>query len=644
MSLVLGIHNGHHAGCAVVRDGILVAAIAQERVTRRKYDGQDGLSNRLPLRECLRASNTQINDFDAIISSFQAASPGGVGLHRPLVAPDFSLFDPWDPRHRVISHHRAHAACAFGSSHTSEAAVLVCDLGGSTTPDGLDLDMSFSEFAVSVSAIRGSAELRTEALSIYDVDRATFTLRHREYCTPHNVPDIFVYNAASLYDNVARMIFLKENAQGEMMALAATARGTRHGCRLKASDFVNFSADHTVIFKNGWQVHVKRAPEVLDNAPLAHLTQRVLEIVSMEHVKLARSLTRTETLCAAGGVFLNILVNSKISESGLFKRYYVPSAPHDAGIAVGCAFAGWLLSDGGVSLKTNLRTSDRLGPTYPQMQIEKTTEQLPRGHDLITPITPKQVARWLHEGKIVARCAGRSEFGPRALGGRSLLASPLCEASKRRLNAIKGRQEWRPVAPIVQEERLREFFVGPVLSPYMNLIHKVRAQHRETLIALKHPDSSTRAQSLQRSDDEFLYDLLVEFGILSGYPVLVNTSLNGPGEPIVETPDDAMAFFSSCPDIDTLVFDDRAVLRSVGGSLAQAMLAADAFVMITYLRGKKRLLLIRRERSMEISPATFEWLDARAVGIPTKRGDIVSSDVAEQLRQGLGLGLLTYRS
>ena len=138
MSYSLGIHIGHDASCAVVSDGCVIAAVAQERFTRRKYDGEQALSNRLPVKACLDAANLTLNDISIIVSSFQSAAPGGVGLQYPLVEPSFSLFDPNDKRHFVASHHLAHAFSAFGCSGFEHAAVLVCDQAGSSTIDGKD--------------------------------------------------------------------------------------------------------------------------------------------------------------------------------------------------------------------------------------------------------------------------------------------------------------------------------------------------------------------------------------------------------------------------------------------------------------------------------------------------------------------------
>jgi carbamoyltransferase len=162
MNYTLGIQLGHHSSCALVCDGQLVAAVQQERISRRKHDGSEALSNRLPVQHCLRTAGITLDDVDCIVSSFQTVSPGGFGLHKPLIEPGFNLFDPWDSRHFVMSHHLAHAYCAFGASGFDEAAVLVCDLGGSSTLTGHDFYTSFKDWYADLTRLDHSPEVFTE--------------------------------------------------------------------------------------------------------------------------------------------------------------------------------------------------------------------------------------------------------------------------------------------------------------------------------------------------------------------------------------------------------------------------------------------------------------------------------------------------
>ena len=296
----------------------------------------------------------------------------------------------------------------------------------------------------------------------------------------------------------------------------------------------------------------------------------------------------------------------------MFDRMYIPSCPHDAGISAGCAFYGWralALQRRWPAIVSDTKAPDRLGPVYSQAQVEQAiaTNQ----HLLTEPrkASPALLARLLNDHKIVARFAGRSEFGPRALGGRSLLATPLCLKSKDRLNAVKGRQAWRPVAPIVLRERVGEFFVGPEDSPYMNFVHLLKEEHRGALQAITHPDGSARVQTLSREDDPNLHEIIEQFAKLSGYPILVNTSFNGPGEPIVETPEQALEFFLPSEPIDYLLFGDILLERRKDVDLKGAKLAPGCFMTVVSTSGLNRFLAIRGRKSLEISRSAFHLLE-----------------------------------
>ena len=217
------------------------------------------------------------------------------------------------------------------------------------------------------------------------------------------------------------------------------------------------------------------------------------------------------------------------------------------------------------------------------------------------------VADLISDGMIIARFSGAAEFGPRALGGRSLLADPLSSKSKVLLNLIKGRQPWRPVAPMVIKEKLRNFFTGSDDSPYMNLLHLVKPKHRKRLQAISHPDNSARVQTLMREDDDFLYEVLVNLERKTGYPVIVNTSLNGKGQPIIETPSGAVEFFLSNPYIDYLLIEDFLVRRLPNNlQWNETKLAADCIVSIINFSYNPRYILLRNGLSLEVSAQTIE--------------------------------------
>ena len=562
MGLVLGIHVGHDAACAVVRDGELAAAVQLERTSGVKHHALDSLSDIFPLRALLSSVGAELSDLDLIVSSFQGGS-AGVGLHRPLIEPSFSLFDPFDPRHRALSHHLAHAHCAAAYGPDEDLALIISDYAGSATIDGADFAVPFRQWYEALCSHRAPVSLKSECLSIYRAPRAPntpFELCHREYRTPQGSPS-HVCSVGSLYEHVTECVFRKPHAHGSLMALAAYSRVPQDNTPMIDVD------GEKVVFRNDWQHLVFKDARVdpdtgnfgLSFEQIAELAARCQD--ATERALLATAL-RASRLCGsrhlalAGGTFLNILANTRLAESGLFDTVSLPSAPHDAGIAVGCAFYGARA----VGDRTHRVVHDRLGIVYPPSAAK---EALFAFSDLVSArrVEPGEIAAQLQSGRIIARLAGRSEFGPRALGGRSLLASPLLAESKDRLNRIKGRQPWRPVAPVVARERLRDVFDGPVDSPWMTFSHRIPSEHRAKLPALHHPDDSTRAQSLVREQDPWLHDLLLAFEALTGYAVLVNTSLNGPDEPILETPEQGVRWLLDNDDVDALLLDETLIER-----------------------------------------------------------------------------------
>jgi carbamoyltransferase len=600
----LGIHLGHDCACAVVAGGELIAAVQLERLSRRKHDACWGLSNRLPVAPVLAEAGVAVDELGAIVSCFQGASPGGVGLTRGIVDDDFRLFDPFDPRHHVVSHHLAHAASAVGGAGWDEAAVVVCDLGGSSTRDGEDFDAPFAAWYAAMTQDAAPAAVVTEACSFYAARGGELQLLARELVVPHNQPESFVHSVASLYDNVARAVFGRENAHGELMGLAAFGGGGEPA----ADDLVEVDRER-VAFRNDWQ-HTVAAELPFDRAAaLARACQQATERSLVAYARRARRLSGARRLAVAGGVFLNIASNSAIARSGAFDEVYVPSAPHDAGIAVGCAFLGDRLA---TARRRGRALRDRVGRRYGAAAVEAAMAAA-RPFVERRSIAAEEVAARLARGEILGRWHGRAEFGPRALGGRSLLASPLRPGTKAALNALKGRQAWRPLAPIVLEQDFASVFAGPTPSPYMSFAHVVRPEHRAGLPALGHRDGTTRAQTLDPEEDPPLAEILRAFARLTGCPVLVNTSLNGRGEPIVEEPREAVDFLLAHDGLHGLLLDGDLVTRTKPWERPEldgwvVRLAPGVVVSELHFARETKSVLSLRGFSCELSPALRDAL------------------------------------
>lgn len=286
-----------------------------------------------------------------------------------------------------------------------------------------------------------------------------------------------------------------------------------------------------------------------DCANLAAAGQRAFEDALLALAHWLQQHTGLDDLCLAGAAALNCAANDRLLREGPFRRVYIPPAPGDAGAAVGCAIHGLVALAGQGS---DFRWShDFLGPAPQLADIEAALDgasdlvvEHPRGRDALCA----RMLDLLCSGRVVGLYQGRSEFGPRALGHRSILADPRRERMRDWINArVKEREWFRPFAPVVAEERAAQYFDLRAPSPFMQFAVPVRSSVMPLLAAVTHVDGSARLQTVGPSDDPLLRALLAGFEVRTGVPVLLNTSLNGKQEPIVETPQQAVATFRRLP-------------------------------------------------------------------------------------------------
>jgi carbamoyltransferase len=281
---------------------------------------------------------------------------------------------------------------------------------------------------------------------------------------------------------------------------------------------------------------------------IAQSLQCVLEETVLALSGWLHDATGSHNLAMAGGVALNCVMNARLRDRGPFRDIWVQPAAGDAGTALGAAL--WIDArhtagrDNGARL---WRMDDAyLGPSYTDEEIERFLEwsKLPfRKLDNIA----RETAALLERGRIVGWFQGRMEFGPRALGARSILASPTDAGMKERLNEIKDREDFRPVAPAVIEEEAAEWFHASGPSPFMLFVHDVPHGKADCIPAVRHVDGTARIQTVSRRQNPLYYDLLREFQRRTGVPVLINTSFNTRGEPIVQSPRDAIECFWTSP-------------------------------------------------------------------------------------------------
>jgi carbamoyltransferase len=538
---VLGINAVFHdPAAAVAVDGQVVAAAEEERFSRRKHGKRPVPFStwELPeqaMRWCLDEAATGPGDLDAVAYSYDPSlvRPGQGGLDtgweptRTMYAeraPEFlaTALPGLDPaRVTMVAHHVAHAASAGLAAPFGDCAVLVLD---------------------------GRGEATSHLAGVYAGGELT-VLASQEL--PHSL--------GLMYEEVTDHLgFLRSSDEYKVMALASYGKPRFLG---ELTDRIRATGDGGFVTEPvEWAALApRRGPGeewTQDHADLAASVQTRLEDVLTELACWLHDRTGQRNLALAGGVALNCVANTRLAERGPFERIWVQPAAGDAGTALGGALE--LSRRGGLS-PVPMPGAD-LGRGWPDEEIEAVLRAaaVPCTRP---PDIAEAVAEALARDQIVAWFQGRAEFGPRALGHRSLMAHPGPAANLERLNAVKGREQFRPVAPMVLAERAAEIFTrGPLPSDYMLFVHDVVPAWRDLIAAVVHVDGTARIQTVDAAREPLVARLLHRFAELTGLPVVVNTSLNTAGRPMVDSPRDALECFGSAP-VDVLAIGPFLVRR-----------------------------------------------------------------------------------
>ena len=542
MATVLGI-NGvfHDTAAALVVDGVTVAAAEEERFSRRKHGKVPVPFStwelpELAARWCLEQAGVQASELDAVGYSYDPAlaPPAGEditahdweGLRTLFVrrAPLFlrTALPGLDPSIvRFVPHHVAHAASAHLAAPFRSSAVMVLD---------------------------GRGE-RSAYLAGHAVDGAL------EVLASNGLPS----SLGLVYEELtAHLGYRRSSDEYKVMALASYGR-PRHLGRFR--ELLRAEADGTFTTEAiDWSSFAApgRGDGTLhpDHADLASTVQVRLQEVLLDLATWLHGRTGERALTLAGGVALNCVANSHLYEHGPFDDIWVQPAAGDAGTALGAALAvahdlGDAVAPMGTAALGRGWDDDQLRQV---LQVAKVPFEEP---DDIA----EAVAQVLADDGVVAWFQGRSEFGPRALGHRSLLANPGRAENLSRLNDVKGREQFRPVAPMVLLERAKDLFEGgPIPSPYMLFTHRVRDGWRERIPAVTHVDGTARIQTVDEAEHPLMHRCISAFERRTGVPVVVNTSLNTAGRPMVDDPRDALECFGSAP-VDALALGPFLVRR-----------------------------------------------------------------------------------
>jgi carbamoyltransferase len=561
----LGINSVFHDSAAcILKNGQLLAAAEEERFTHFKHAKRPVPFStwELPFHAidyCLKVAGIHINDVDHVAYSFDPYLLIGEKYRgKPTIEIPFEptgqainqdWLNVWDPlflssilnarqqlndgyphhlqqrffganikpeQWHFVEHHIAHAASAFHCSPYQNAAVMTVD---------------------------GRGE---QATTTYNLGNGQLLNRIGQVNMPHSL--------GLLYEQVTTHLgFLHSSDEYKVMALASYGK----------PEFVKDFREMIQIGDNGMYTITNQhlterfGPQRLRHEAftehqfnIAHSMQLVLEETLLELTGWLQKETGAENLCMAGGVALNCVANARMRDHGRFKNIWVQPASGDDGTALGAAL--WIDSQ----LR---KPTDRgfvmehcyWGPGYSDEEIEKFLKWCKVPYRKVSDVA-EEAAEILAQDKIIGWYQGRMEFGPRALGSHSILASPISPSMQARLNEVKDREDFRPVAPVVLEEEGYNWFKNAHYSPFMLFIYDVLEDKADQIPAVRHTDGTARIQTINEHQHKTYYDLIKAFQRRTGVPVLVNTSFNTLGKPIVCTPRDAIESFWSSP-FDALV-------------------------------------------------------------------------------------------
>jgi carbamoyltransferase len=438
---------------------------------------------------------------------------------------------------RCIPHHLAHGLYAYAASGFSDAAVLVIDSLGETCTTSVAAARTRAD---GTTGYRIAEAIHDPASLGYAYGAVTEHLGWRRGDEEGTVMALAALGDPARFRDVFAQAIPLTRTGFALNAELFPLRVLRHGWARVTPAFVVATCPSRDSEEEVTQVH----------ADLAAALQERAEQVILHLARRARALTGAHRLCVAGGVAMNCVAVGKVLADGCFSEVFVPTAPGDSGTAIGAALAAHRAIRG--AMPDGPLSSSYLGPAYPQF----TPAVLPPA--LVMRRVPEPaafLAGQLAAGKIVGLFQGRLEAGPRALGNRSILASPLTPDVAGRLNAaVKFREPFRPFAPVVLADRAAEYFCLAQASPYMSIAAPVTSLARARIPAVVHANGTARVQTLVPEHNPFLGAVLNHFARLTGVPVLINTSLNVKGQPICGTPEMAIECLASS-GLDGLMLD-----------------------------------------------------------------------------------------
>jgi len=559
---ILGIGGySHDSAAALLVDGKIVAAVEEERLSRVKHQG--GVP-RKAVAYCLETAGLTPDDVDHIGCYMRPGLRVGRRLPYRLTqmfrSPAYSLgFMAYELAHNALyiqgmrglagehtrvhfmEHHPAHAASAFLASPFEQAAILTLDYIGEYTATWMGVGEGTTLRCLRQIPYPNSLGVFYSAITDY--------LGFERASDEYKVMGLASYGEPEFYDDFAQFIRITLDGLYEIdLSWAAWHYLPGSRCGYFSKKFIDRFGPPR---KKGEPIE-KRHENIAASA------QRILEEACLRLARKLQAETKLKKLCMAGGVALNCSMNGRLLREGPFDEIFIQPAAGDDGIAIGAALQ--LHHQYTHSARACTMCDACLGPAYTNEAIRHTLDMAKIRYEQPDSVE-RRTAELIAEGKIVGWFQGRMEFGPRALGARSILADPTRPEMKDLLNHyVKHREEFRPFAPSVLEERASEFFSGCRHSPFMLFVYPVEKNQQARVPAITHVDGTARVQTVSAETQPRYYRMIQEFEKLRGVPMVVNTSFNVMGEPIVNTPMDALRCFFST-GMDALVLGDYVVVK-----------------------------------------------------------------------------------
>ncbi len=584
---ILGISAFYHDSAAcLVRDGKILAAAQEERFTRKKHDPD---FPRNAVKFCLESEHLKVTDldyvvfydkpvlkFERLLETYLTTAPQGFTSYAKSM-PLWLKHKLWIPETiknelgyegeiLFTEHHQSHAGSAYYPSPYEKAAILTIDGVGEWTTNSLGIGEGNQFRLIKDIKFPHSLGLLYSAFTYF----TGFKVNSGEYkvmgLAPYGEPKY----AKIIYDN---LIDLKDD-------------GSFH-LNLKYFDYMAGLAMTNELFGElfGGARRKPESPLTQREMDLASSIQVVVEECMLRQARFLYKEAQTDNLCLAGGVALNCVGNGKVLREGPFKNIWIQPAAGDAGGAVGaalCVWYGYLNNPRKVDGRRDAQKASLLGPQFTGEEIRHDLAEFGAVYKQYSgDQIYEKTAELLANEKIIGWFSGRMEFGPRALGARSIIGDPRVQTMQSKMNLkIKFRESFRPFAPAVMREHVSEYFDIESDSPYMLLVAPVKESRRISMTkeqeklfgiaklniprsdipAVTHVDYSARIQTVDKDENQNFYKLLAAFKAKTGCPVLINTSFNVRGEPIVCTPKDAYTCFMRT-EIDALVINDFLLIK-----------------------------------------------------------------------------------